>query len=407
MILALEMYRSLPRYIAVTGARLPDARSCSPDRSRRCGWSTARSPEPAHSGWARVRTRLSGICGSDLGAVTGSHVSLYFSALVSMPFVPGHEVVGELLDDCDDLPVGTRVVLDPVLSCAARGVEPCTGAPPAPPTAATGSPSATSPRGCRPASAPTPAAAGAVADGSPLPAARGPRRPARRAGRAGRAARLRGPHRTAARACPQATRSRLGRRRGRPVHDARPARAHRRGARSPSSPSTGASAELARRFGATDVVAPSEVVPAIRAPDHAAVRGSTPEYGGAVPARRSRRRHRRGRLQAVARHALRATRAGGRVVLVRDAGAGRRPVAGVVPRARGDRLLRLGRREPAAGDGRPSTSRWSWPPPAPLDGVVAATYPLHRLARGARPRAVGRPPRHGQGGLRPEQGEAA
>src|SRR6185369_5860187 len=25
------------------------------------------------------------------------------------------------------LPVGTRVVLDPVLSCAARGVEPCTG----------------------------------------------------------------------------------------------------------------------------------------------------------------------------------------------------------------------------------------------------------------------------------------
>ena len=51
--------------------------------------------------------------------------SLYFSAVVSLPFVPGHEVVAELLEDCEDLEAGTRVVLDPVLTCAARGVEPC------------------------------------------------------------------------------------------------------------------------------------------------------------------------------------------------------------------------------------------------------------------------------------------
>ena len=51
----------------------------------------------------------------------------YFSGVVSMPFVPGHEVVAELLDDCEDLPAGTRVVIDPVLTCAARGVEPCDG----------------------------------------------------------------------------------------------------------------------------------------------------------------------------------------------------------------------------------------------------------------------------------------
>ena len=44
---------------------------------------------------------------------------------MSLPFVPGHEVVAELLDDCEDLPAGTRVVVDPVLTCAARGVEPC------------------------------------------------------------------------------------------------------------------------------------------------------------------------------------------------------------------------------------------------------------------------------------------
>jgi threonine dehydrogenase-like Zn-dependent dehydrogenase len=42
-----------------------------------------------------------------------------------MPFVPGHEVVGDLYDEVEDLPAGTRVVLDPLLACAARGLEPC------------------------------------------------------------------------------------------------------------------------------------------------------------------------------------------------------------------------------------------------------------------------------------------
>jgi threonine dehydrogenase-like Zn-dependent dehydrogenase len=67
-------------------------------------------------GWVRVRPRLSGICGSDLATIDGKS-SRYFEPIVSFPFVPGHEVVGELDD-------GTRVVLVPVLTCAARGVNP-------------------------------------------------------------------------------------------------------------------------------------------------------------------------------------------------------------------------------------------------------------------------------------------
>jgi threonine dehydrogenase-like Zn-dependent dehydrogenase len=121
-VLALEMYRSLPRHFAgrVLGGRLPGSFSgfVAPLRL------VTRDEPDVRPGWARLRTRLSGICGSDLGALSGQ-TSLYFSALVSMPFVPGHEVVAELLDDCDDLPAGTRVVVDPVLTCAARDVEPC------------------------------------------------------------------------------------------------------------------------------------------------------------------------------------------------------------------------------------------------------------------------------------------
>ena len=70
-------------------------------------------PECPGEGWHRVRTRLAGICGSDLSLVEG-HASTYFDDFVSFPFVPGHEVVGELDD-------GTRVVIEPVLGHAARG----------------------------------------------------------------------------------------------------------------------------------------------------------------------------------------------------------------------------------------------------------------------------------------------
>jgi threonine dehydrogenase-like Zn-dependent dehydrogenase len=73
-------------------------------------------PELPTDEWVRVRPRLSGICGSDLATIDG-HSSRYFEPIVSFPFTPGHEVVGELDD-------GQRVVLVPILTCVTRGIEP-------------------------------------------------------------------------------------------------------------------------------------------------------------------------------------------------------------------------------------------------------------------------------------------
>ena len=67
-------------------------------------------------GWQRITPLLSGICGSDLATIDG-RASRYFEHLVSFPFVPGHEVVGQLED-------GTRVVIEPVLGHEARGGQP-------------------------------------------------------------------------------------------------------------------------------------------------------------------------------------------------------------------------------------------------------------------------------------------
>jgi threonine dehydrogenase-like Zn-dependent dehydrogenase len=73
-------------------------------------------PEGPTPEWVRLRPRLAGICGSDLATVDGRS-SRYFEPIVSFPFTPGHEVVGELDD-------GSRAVLIPVLHCAVRGIDP-------------------------------------------------------------------------------------------------------------------------------------------------------------------------------------------------------------------------------------------------------------------------------------------
>jgi threonine dehydrogenase-like Zn-dependent dehydrogenase len=122
--LALEYFRSAPRFVGARtiGSKAPGliAGPLAPLRLV-----SLKDPQPpaGRPGWARVKPLMSGICGSDLTTLAGRS-SFYFSPLVSTPFVPGHEVVGELLDDCDDLAAGTRVVLGSVLACAARGEDP-------------------------------------------------------------------------------------------------------------------------------------------------------------------------------------------------------------------------------------------------------------------------------------------
>ena len=86
------------------------------------------APPLPGEGWTHVDPVLSGICGSDLATLDG-RTSRYFEDIVSFPFVPGHEVVGKLAADAigadgGALPAGTRVVLQPVLGCAARGITP-------------------------------------------------------------------------------------------------------------------------------------------------------------------------------------------------------------------------------------------------------------------------------------------
>jgi threonine dehydrogenase-like Zn-dependent dehydrogenase len=105
---------ALARNLAVTPValqQLPDARPLRPD-------------------WLVTRPRLTGICGSDSKQILldfeGDRDSA-MSGLCSFPQVMGHEVVAEVTElgpAAAGFEVGQRVVLNPWLSCAPRGVEP-------------------------------------------------------------------------------------------------------------------------------------------------------------------------------------------------------------------------------------------------------------------------------------------
>jgi threonine dehydrogenase-like Zn-dependent dehydrogenase len=111
---ALEFSRNEARYVAAAiSSRLRPGSGAATGPLHLVEVDDIELPGP---GWQRVTTRLAGICGSDLATVDGKS-SRYFEPWVSFPFIPGHEVVGELED-------GTRVVLEPVLGHEARGFQP-------------------------------------------------------------------------------------------------------------------------------------------------------------------------------------------------------------------------------------------------------------------------------------------
>ncbi|MBT5875338.1 MAG: alcohol dehydrogenase catalytic domain-containing protein [Candidatus Latescibacteria bacterium] len=122
---AVQYIKSVPRYLFVRalGGRWPflstGALSCI---------RLAEVTPPALPGdsWVRIRTRLSGICGSDLSTIRAKG-SPYFSPMTSCPFVFGHEVVGDVSEvgaAVSEFVAGDRVILEPALCCIVRGIDP-------------------------------------------------------------------------------------------------------------------------------------------------------------------------------------------------------------------------------------------------------------------------------------------
>jgi len=89
-------------------------------------YTTIEQPKLPSERWVRIRTRLGGICGSDLNVVAlGASPST--SPFSSFPFVLGHENVGEVIavgDGVTKTKIGARVTAHPLLCCEPRAIAP-------------------------------------------------------------------------------------------------------------------------------------------------------------------------------------------------------------------------------------------------------------------------------------------
>jgi threonine dehydrogenase-like Zn-dependent dehydrogenase len=79
--------------------------------------------------WVRIRTIMSGISDLDVGLLSGGNPGA-LGSVMSFPFVPGNENLGIVIeagDNVEGIEIGQRVIVNPVLSCEPRAVDPvCT-----------------------------------------------------------------------------------------------------------------------------------------------------------------------------------------------------------------------------------------------------------------------------------------
>lgn len=84
-------------------------------------------PEIINENWVKIKVKLGGICGTDIHILEIKQ-STYQLNFVSTPAVPGHEIVGNIIDigaNVKNFSMGDRVLIDEVLGCEVRGLELC------------------------------------------------------------------------------------------------------------------------------------------------------------------------------------------------------------------------------------------------------------------------------------------
>jgi threonine dehydrogenase-like Zn-dependent dehydrogenase len=116
---------AIPRYL-LTRALGAASRHALTGALRCTRYRDVPAPEFPGDRWVRIRTLLGGVCGSDLNLVS-LNASPSTSPFSSFPFVVGHENVGVVRETgkaVTGVRPGDRVVVNPLLGCVPRGIDP-------------------------------------------------------------------------------------------------------------------------------------------------------------------------------------------------------------------------------------------------------------------------------------------
>ena len=106
---AITFEAPIPRYVAtLVAGKLSPSLCVGPHACTR--YREIAAPVLPGPDWVRIRTRMGGLCGSDLGIVS-LEASMSASPFSSFPFVLGHENVGEIAElGLDHLAAGGTAV---------------------------------------------------------------------------------------------------------------------------------------------------------------------------------------------------------------------------------------------------------------------------------------------------------
>ncbi len=123
---ALAFNVNVPKFLLIQALRPISAKVCY-----RGPFATVRLvdvPEPAlpSQEWVKLRTRLCGVCGSDINLLLLKD-SPTASPFTSFPCIPGHEICGEIVETgsaVDNCKPGDLVTLAPALNCLTRAIRP-------------------------------------------------------------------------------------------------------------------------------------------------------------------------------------------------------------------------------------------------------------------------------------------
>lgn len=123
---ALQFNVNVPKFLIIQALRPISASFCY--RGPFATVKLVEIPEPKlpAPSWVRIKTRLCGVCGSDMNLIFLKD-SPTASPFTSFPCVPGHEICGEIVEtgaDVSHLKNGDRVVVVPALNCLTRAIQP-------------------------------------------------------------------------------------------------------------------------------------------------------------------------------------------------------------------------------------------------------------------------------------------
>jgi len=123
---ALQFNVNIPKFIALQALRPVSAKFCYSGPFPTLKLVDVPEPELPSSEWVKIKTRLCGVCGSDINLIFLKD-SPTPSPFTSFPCVPGHELCGDVVEtgrDVKNCRKGDLVAIMPLLGCEIRGIKP-------------------------------------------------------------------------------------------------------------------------------------------------------------------------------------------------------------------------------------------------------------------------------------------